>query len=238
MSEPTVACVMLSRCRPEMVKRAWASYRKQTYADRVMVQYDNDGGKSIGALRNTANALTGCDIICHWDSDDWSHPNRIAEQVALLQSSGAECVGYDEMLFWRDPTTGDKEIFARVARRAGMPESMPDWGEAWLYRENGSHGVKGYAIGTSMCYWRKTWEQFPFPDYSAGCDDWYWATGDMKKGMRAVRIVSESSCGLDMKPRMIASVHGGNTCANFVSGAREWSRVPEWDAYCRETMKL
>ncbi len=239
---------MLSSGRSEMVARAWASYRAQTYADRVMVQYDNDGSKTIGVLRNAANALTGCDIICHWDSDDWSHPNRIAEQVALLQSSGAECVGYHEMLFWHEWTkthTIDAGLGMSIDRIPVMQERC---GESWLYREDGNHHVKNYAIGTSMCYWRKTWERFPFPNYSAGCDDWRWACGDTKTGVRAVNIASESSIVAGslnspeekkmFPPRMIAAIHGGNTCANFMPGAQEWTRVPEWDAYCRKTMEL
>ncbi len=216
---------------------------------------------SIGHLRNTANYNSNISdfggiapddsgqIICHWDSDDWSHPSRISEQVAMLQSSGAECVGYDEMLFWRDPTPADRGIFGRVARRAGMPESLPDWDEAWIYREGGHHGIKNYAIGTSMCYWRETWQKFPFPDYSPGCDDWRWATGDTNTGVRAVNIKSCSSFAylddsqeLKSSPRMIASIHGGNTCAKIDStspdGMKVWSRAPQWDAYCREAMKL
>ena len=66
--------------------------------------------RTIGELRNAANShiegvevhlesgttkdcgavgiIHWADIIIHWDDDDYSHPNRIAEQVALLQSSG------------------------------------------------------------------------------------------------------------------------------------------------------
>ncbi len=156
MSAPTVACVMLANGRPEMVKRAWASYRAQTYPERVLIQYDNNGDRSIGALRNDANSHTNCDIICHFDSDDISHPNRIAEQVALLQSSGAECVGYNEMLFWREARHNRKEIFADGPRTFTPSGITP---EAWLYRA----AIPNYAIGTSMCYWRSTWLRHSFP---------------------------------------------------------------------------
>ncbi len=243
MSAPTVACVLLASGRPEMVKRAVASFRAQTYKDAYLFVYDTGerpviascGGDntdyvhfsdriscSIGWLRNLANeragAMIGADIICHWDSDDWSHPNRIAEQVALLQSSGAECVGYNEMLFWRE-----------------FPSADPcyDLDEAWLWREN----IKNYAVGTSMMYWRETWERAPFPDYSEGCDDLYWAHGDKKKGIAAVKIVSESGVR-KFDPRMIASIHGGNTCAKIDAKQSAWRRAPEWDSYCREAMCL
>lgn len=40
---------------------------------------------TIGELRNAANdteAARAADVLCHWDSDDWSHPIRIAERAA------------------------------------------------------------------------------------------------------------------------------------------------------------
>ncbi len=279
MSNPTVAAVMLANGRPDMVRRAVKSFRAQTYESKELVVFDNGGGlapcgtgahifaasafggSSIGKLRNAANhACTGADIICHFDSDDWSHPNRIAEQVALLQSTGAECVGYNEMLFWADApqvhfvgmtpagvscACGNR--YPRTYGRCNKCETYPPDAEAWLYRAGGCKPLAtNYAIGTSMCYWRKTWEQFPFPDHSPGCDDLYWSAGDEKKGRRAVKIEAISAypgnnSGI-ARPRMIASIHAGNTVAKIDStskgGKEVWTRVPEWDAYCREAMKL
>ncbi len=264
---PTVACVMLANGRPEMVARAVKSFRAQTYARKHLWIIDSGrrmltdsmrfgenvyhcpivpGTYSIGALRNRAAEISNISdfggivpddsgqIICHWDSDDWSHPNRIAEQVALLQSSGAECVGYDEMLFW--------DITKPKTPPCPFPSTIVWNGQAWLYRAAGNKALKSYAIGTSMCYWRSTWERFPFPDYSPGCDDMAWSTGDPKKGLSAVKIVSDSAnalfrTGQDGMPRMIASIHGGNTCAKIdatsTGGKEVWTRVPKWDAYCR-----
>jgi hypothetical protein len=246
MSAPTVCCVMLANGRPEMVARAVKSFRAQTCHGARLLVYDNgdvpivrdrswsvdwavNRGRraSIGMLRNEANTCANADIILHWDSDDWSHPNRIAEQVALLQSSGAACVGYNEMLFWD----------ARAAVEVDLStDTATDIGEAWLYRT----AVPNYAIGTSMCYWRETWQRNPFPDQSEGCDDLHWFN-------RGVKIVSVSSgywnqyptaINSQSIPRMIASIHGGNTCARIDAKQREWQRVQEWDAYCREAMKL
>ncbi len=253
---------MLANGRPEMVRRAVKSFRAQTYENKFITVWHNEGKQSIGALRNEANAFSvNVDIICHWDSDDWSHPNRIAEQVALLQSSGAECVGYNEMLFWDVTKPNACGVAGAWAR------GKQDSGEAWIYRSNISTHTENYAIGTSMMYWRSTWEKFQFPDYSAGCDDLRWASGDSKTGVRAVKIVSAPAWG-NMRcepielpyidgdrvrriepgpityenPRMIASIHSGNTCAKIDStsngGKEVWTRVPQWDAYCREAMKL
>ncbi len=291
---PTVVAVMLANSRPEMVARAVKSFRAQTYENKSLWIFDTSetfemlrdvqdppqpfppagnvqigyepsfAGKSIGALRNEAiNRALWPDIICHWDSDDWSHPNRIAEQVALLQSSGAECVGYDEMLFWKEPKDAEMDVSTFDGPPKSQPVKLP--GEAWLYRST----LPNYAIGTSMCYWRETWERTPFALYddSKGCDDLYWFNGDPKRGVNPVKIVSASGIPaipecmvpkpigggrveltdplrafrenpeLDLNPRMIASLHGGNTCAEIKPGV-EWTRVPDWDSVCRKSMQL
>ncbi len=225
MIEPLVSCVMLANGRQEMVVRAVKSFESQTYERKEIVWFDNNGERSIGKLRNEANNRASGDIICHWDSDDWSHANRIAEQVTLLQSSGAECVGYDEMIFWQERKS-----------------------EAWLYRAANNPNIQNYAIGTSMCYWRSTWERFPFRDdnHSPGCDDWEWSCGSEKRGLSAVKIISQGSlvtsqserAVADMAPRMIAGIHGGNTCASINPDGVEWKRVPEWDEFCKREMQL
>ena len=46
------------------------------------------------------------------------------------------------------------------------------------------------------------------------------------------------------EPRMIASIHGGNTSNSYdlealvARGSRDWTRVSEWDDYARRTMAL
>ncbi len=230
---PDVAAIMLCNGRSEMVRRATRSFDSQSYDNKRLIVWENNGDRSIGRLRNDATAAAGnADIIVHFDSDDVSHPNRIAEQVALLQSSGAECVGYNEMLFWREARHNRKEIFADGPRTFTPSGITP---EAWLYRA----AIPNYAIGTSMCYWRSTWLRHSFPDRSEGCDDLEW----FNKGVRttsvsAAPIVTTGVRIMVAQPTMIASIHGGNTCAKIDAQAREWTRVREWDAYCRANMAL
>ncbi len=214
-----------------MLKRALASFRAQTYEPKTLLLLNSGKplpfpgyplhlttkGESIGALRNLANGCSMRDVIVHFDDDDWSHPNRIAEQVALLQASGAEAVGYNEMLFWRTPQE-----------------------EAWLYRNPSPN----YAIGTSLCYWSETWKRKPFPDLprmtprgASGSEDREWIR-DMK-----VEVVTSIKPGPVCEPRMIAAIHGGNSMPYdledlIARGATEWQRVPEWDEHCRKVMAL
>lgn len=272
--EPTVCAVMLTRDRPELAKRAVECFRAQTYPNKRLYIFDTGRGlgavdalpdgyqefnivyhrgltesdMAIGGLRNRANwwavrptamSEPDGDVLIHWDDDDWSHPNRIAEQVALLQASGADVVGYNEMLFWRT-----------------LPGLFVGRGEAWLYS---NPKPPAYALGTSLCYWRKTWERHHFPNETQGVED-HW--------LREKNVVAMSSLGVPLfsceaiptgesagyetfrpgpvqyrtggdEPRMIARIHGGNTSNGYKleeyveKGSKEWKRVPEWDAAVR-----
>lgn len=226
-SLPAVCAIMLVNGRQEMVKQAVASFEAQTYADKRLLIYDTSpddtlpefiydkhpsieviessqmdhhhSRKTIGYLRNRAimAAEQEAEIIVHFDSDDWSHPNRIAEQVELLQASGADAVGYNEMLFWRES------------------------GEAWLY--------SGVLLGTSLCYWRKTWERLPFKPTSRGEYE-HW-----RANVRSREVSSIASDG----PRMLARIHAGNTSNAYdppkMRTHSEWKRTPQWDDFCRDT---
>ena len=161
----------------------------------------------------------------HWDDDDYSHPNRIAEQVALMQSSGADCVGYREMLFWRETPQAIKDQYA---------------GEAWMY----SNQKPGYALGTSLCYWRKTWERKPFAATSKG-EDLQFITGLKCVGRSSIEGCAPGSIA-EAEPRMIARIHGSNTSTAYDPRKMEaesrlanplWRRVPEWDEHCRSVME-
>jgi hypothetical protein len=268
---------MLTRDRPEMAKRAVRCFREQTYKSRILViwesgenpvclnnfvedrwvaiwtrQYCQKG--SIGALRNAA-AKWVCEgptpiphIFIHWDDDDWSHPNRITEQVALLQASGKECVGYKDLLFWRECTRcqggrGNILPYCPKCLLPYEPNRATPVGEAWLWKQVGK------AIpGTSLCYWRKTWEQRPFPDLpknnASEGEDTGWLRGVDSLGVTSIggssEVYPDRADGM-FQPRLIASIHGGNTMhygADLLSGSTSWTRIPQFDDLCRERMAL
>jgi glycosyltransferase involved in cell wall biosynthesis len=222
-----------------MTRQAVECFRAQKYANKRLLIWDtgarvvseleseeegiflvpvvNVGGRaSIGELRNSAIRFwTEFQIIVHWDSDDISHPDRIAEQVELLTSTGADCVGYSDMLFWRADDDPGCEIRGT--------------GEAWLYTAPPPHYPP---LGTSLCYWRKTWERTPFAPTSVGEDERF---------VRSCgKVVSQSSLAFSpggAPPRMIARIHPGNTSPAYAPRAmaksKEWQRVPHWDNYRR-----
>lgn len=253
MSEPLVCAVILTKDRPEMVQRAIKSFCEQTYENKNVVVLNSGSalpfegypanwmaprGCSIGHYRNMAIDKTEAEIIIHFDDDDMSHPNRIAEQVAHLQASGADVVGYNELLFWREAGIGvDKDGTSRGCPVCGtMPCSCT--AQAWLYRNT----RPDRSPGTSLCYWRRTWERKPFPDLSIG-EDTHWLTG--------LNVAAESAMiprpdDPVVEPRLIASIHGGNTAkagydietAIAQGGEKNWIRTPDWDDYCRKVMAL
>lgn len=260
--QPEATIIMLYADRPQFIKRALSSFRSQTYENKYLLIYDN--GKeslsldlqqremlvrdqprelSIGALRNAANFLAKSTILIHGDVDDWSHPNRIEEQVALLKASGKQAVGYRDMLFWR--VTGFKQYETDVTHggsfggepdtdRKCAPVYREEIGEAWLY----SNADQRYCLGTSLCYWREAWERRPFPDLSRG-EDKAWLREVDSLGVFS-SIARDSHFSVRMhptdEPRMIASVHAGNTSTPDPSTSSNFTRVPKWDSYCCERM--
>ena len=228
-------------------------------ARRYSIHEPGEGRRKVGELRNAANAEADTDIIVHWDSDDWSAPERIAEQVELLVGSGKlkhhplapEVCGYSDMLFWDtrpiasakiDPATG-KETLAL--------------NEAWLYT-----GSPRYMLGSSLCYWRDTWKRKPFPAKNQG-EDTQWQMGLQSLSVKSTsikifvpgirrdeteaqfkvrfdaeckRVYQESIDHPNSTSRMVCSIHGGNIASHVDQRSRQWRRVPEWDDYCRKVM--
>ena len=252
-----VGCVMLmSPGREAFQHQAVACFNSQTYTGGLrLLTLPADPARTIGAMRNYANSLlTDCDIVCHWDDDDWSYEYRIAEQVALLQATGADCVGYNEMLFWRESVQDrvkalvtDKGGWTRedLAKYgvswpppAGWLSNLPT-GEAWLY----SNPNPRYALGTSLCYWRRAWEALPFPDLQHG-EDTEWLKRVNCHAISAVPVYVR--CPDD--PPMVARIHSGNSSSAYdraemvrhnalPAAERQWVRAWGYDNFCREVME-
>lgn len=209
MKQPFVTAIMPTQGRRDMAIQALDRFRCQSYRNRELVIVDNaadpsfpQGVKSspgiavtyvthslpmtIGAKRNKACRLACGDIIIHWDSDDLSASNRIEHQVHGLVESGTEMAGYNLVPFFR---TDD---------------------DAWfVYR-----GAPGAIVGTSLCYWKKTWKARPFPDVQLQEDSQFQIDRDAY------------SCGSG--GRVIARVHRDKTSLevyDLMDGHRDWQPV-------------
>lgn len=265
MNEPTVACILLTRDRSEMAQQAVECFRAQAFENKRLLIWDTGASSenysakdiehvrsieihlSIGMLRNHANMwaidVWKPDIFVHFDDDDLSHPDRIAEQVALLQASGAECVGYRECLFWdmRKLQTDVDTSRPGLGGFATLRTVKSIVGEAWLY----SCTNRAWAIGSSFCYWRTTWERHSFPDLPRP-DRENGTTEDVKwrRGVNCVGVTSltepDGVSTHGYEPRLICRIHGSNSQAydlDAYAAKNEahptWRRAPEWDEYCR-----
>lgn len=166
-----VYAVMLTADRQQYTERAIGSFLCQTHPHRYLfildtgqatflfperlsrrerglihlVSMKRKAGQSLGDLRNTAAFMIGekADVLMHWDSDDWSAPDRMAAQVAvLLRKPELELTGFDSMYFYRKQDR-----------------------TAWRY-----HNV-GYLIGTSLAYTWQAWhDSGGFPSLAVGED--------------------------------------------------------------------
>jgi hypothetical protein len=243
-----VTAVMLVDGRQELVNRAARCFLSQTHIGSYLLAYDTGSPHvelpdhpriihiladrrqqdCIGTLRNeAAEAAHGADILLHWDSDDWSHPLRIEEQVAALalppyspagsvRTPPPDVTGYRDLLFWQTATKRPTKY------------------------ENGAYlwpGVPGKVVGASMCYRRDTWRNKPFPAVNCG-EDTQW---QMQMRVNAASSMSrpETVDGTDyevtFEPRLIAHIHGANSHSHL---GPAYKRVADWDSYCAEVMAL
>lgn len=97
---------------------------------------------SVGLKRNAACDFARGEFIVHFDSDDWSAPGRITDQVSRLIDTGLALTAYHTMKF----TNADRTRW-------------------WIHR-----GTPRLAIGTSLCYRRDWWEKHRFAEVSVGED--------------------------------------------------------------------
>jgi len=245
MGSPLVIGVMPTRNRSDMARLAAKRFQEQTYPNKLLMVINSGAGPlfresetlrepcivgadalSIGELRNvgaTHAIAAGADVIVHVDDDDWSHPNRIAEQVEILERNpGVLVTGYNSALFW--------DALGENCRHVPGDCSGFHGGDAWLY----THPSAKYCLGTSLCYRREAWEARQFPDAHHG-EDRLWV-----QGFPPSRVHSESSLahGPDFAPRMIGLIHGANTGAyqreHRMNATSCWQRASGADEFCRE----
>jgi glycosyltransferase involved in cell wall biosynthesis len=157
--------------REAWAKQARHAFFAQTYENARIVECAE--ALKIGTKRNYAiREADGAEIICHWDDDDIYHPERIAQQVKLLQDHPeVDIVGYHSMEFW-NVETGARHLYV---------------------------GREGYAIGVSLCYRRRAWEDRNFEPINEGEDNQF------QIGRRVLTIPANNM--------IVARIHNGNTSA-------------------------
>ena len=124
---PPISCLMVTLDRLTLAKRAIRSFAVQSYPERELVIV-TDGAKTfresleryvsglgldkvrfvcldderltLGRLRNISMEAAEGEIICQWDDDDYSHPERLTIQAGhMLRQSAAACFFTDHLHF-------------------------------------------------------------------------------------------------------------------------------------------
>jgi len=163
-----VTAIMPTRGRPAFAEKALVSFLSQTWHEKELVIIDDADDPSfdvrkwpssidyhrrkprvtIGQKRNWCCELARGDVIAHWDSDDWSAPDRIRVQVELMQESGKAVVGFHALTFFD------------VARNIAVV-----WDSTRQLR------TADYALGSSLMYRRDWWKVHRFPHDDIGEDN-------------------------------------------------------------------
>jgi glycosyltransferase involved in cell wall biosynthesis len=122
---PKISCLMVTRGRIALARRAIRCYAGQTYPRRQLVIVSDDEFRnrraleryvaylaldsvrfvypeadqlSLGQLRNISLEAADGDIICQWDDDDCYHPERLAIQLAhMLEGNARACYLTDHL---------------------------------------------------------------------------------------------------------------------------------------------
>jgi glycosyltransferase involved in cell wall biosynthesis len=158
-----VSCVMPTKGRRSFIPAAIDCWMKQTYEPRELVVVDEgpdliedlipdddriqyvimDKQMNLGAKRNLCCGLAQGEIIVNWDDDDWSAPDRIAHQVAMLTEE-KPVSGYGTLLFWDT-----------IKKQAKQYKAM----------------IPGYVCGSSLCFMKSFWVIHKFPDKQVASDN-------------------------------------------------------------------
>lgn len=124
---PLISCVMVTLDRLTLAKRAIRSFAAQSYPERELVivtdgtslfrqsleryvsalgldqvrfVWVDEERPALGRLRNISMDAAAGEIICQWDDDDYSHPERLTIQAGhMLRQSAAACLLTDHLHF-------------------------------------------------------------------------------------------------------------------------------------------
>ncbi|HKS25425.1 MAG TPA: glycosyltransferase family A protein, partial [Thermoanaerobaculia bacterium] len=171
---PKISCLMVTLDRLSLAKRAIQSYADQSYPNRELVIVTDgaprfrealerhvdaagidgvrfvypEGRRTLGALRNISLAEARGEIVCQWDDDDCSHPDRLRVQCDDMLRRGARASFMSDhlhllsgrrMLCWVDWSLGGSEAAARL-----FPGTLMMFNDArFRYPESGPYARQG-----------------------------------------------------------------------------------------------
>ena len=165
-----MTCLCLTRNRRTWLPKAIACFQSQTHRNaELLILADGEdvrdlvpddarirlihleGPIGIGDKRNFGCLRAAGGAIAHWDDDDHSAPERLADQLRRLAESGKSVTGYRSMRF----TDGER------------------W---WMYA-----GAVNYALGTSLFYRTEWWRSNRFASVQVGEDNQFVANASAQR---------------------------------------------------------
>jgi len=180
---PSISCLMITYDRLSLAKHAIRSFAAQTYPEKELVvvsdgkprhlhaleryaatlglervRFVRAGSQrvTLGGLRNISLDAARGEIVCQWDDDDYSHPERLRLQAEeLIRNDAGACFFTDHLQFieelstlcWVDwglsKTTAAAEqlLPGTVMMRRGLPVRYPEEGRF------ASHGEDSMLLG-------------------------------------------------------------------------------------------
>lgn len=118
--------VIVSDAGDSETKSAIAAYVASLNRDDIRI-VDVPGTLSVGALRNISMASARGDVVCQWDDDDLSHPQRVQRQLQALRQSGRQAVCLREVMMF---FTHSRTLYC-TNWHATPPKSVPGTLMCW-----------------------------------------------------------------------------------------------------------
>lgn len=227
---PTVSVLLCTRNRREQLARALQCYLAQDYPrdllELVVVEDGSDNcsdsldaipnciylwypARNLSQKRNAGVWVARGGVICHFDDDDLSAPDRVSHQVRELTAADGdsgprrhiEVVGYHTGLFSTQP------------ERAYTDMSGP----LWEYR-----GLPGMTWGATLAYRREWALAHPWPEHKDVGEDMVWLAEARDAGvLRTIESGGRIVCGSRENQRVYSTGDG--------MWERNWSRAGvEW----------
>jgi glycosyltransferase involved in cell wall biosynthesis len=177
---PLISCLMTTYDRLSLAKHAIRSFAAQTYPEKELVVVSDGKARflhalerytatlglervrfvqagpqrlTLGGLRNISLEAAAGDILCQWDDDDCSHPERLRLQAEeLVRNDAGACFFTDHLQFiaeqstlcWVDWGLSETTVAAEqllpgtMMMRRGLPVRYPEEGP---YARHGEDSV-------------------------------------------------------------------------------------------------
>lgn len=122
-ASPPISCIMASRGFAFPARHAIECFQRQTYDKRELIivtaaldcevkalvadlgdprirLLEAPSAATVGDLRNAGIAKADGELICVWDDDDLSHPERLKWQLAGLKQAGGDACFLSRLILW------------------------------------------------------------------------------------------------------------------------------------------